>query len=64
MFFPRECYDEIVSVPFENITAPIPKDYDTLLTIQYGDYMVQRKDNSYHGGIIFDTEKDYREYLK
>ncbi len=64
MFFPRECYDEIISIPFEHTVAPVPKGYDTLLTVQYGDYMVQRKENSYHGGVIFDTEKDYKEYFK
>ncbi len=64
MFFPAECYDKIEWVPFENTQAPIPAGYDELLTIQYGDYTVQKKADSYHGGIIFDSEKDYTEYLK
>ncbi len=63
MICPKQSYSQTVEVPFESITAPIPKDYDTLLTIQYGDYMVPKKDNSYHGGIIFDAQKDYKEYL-
>lgn len=64
LIFPIADYDKTITVPFENTFVPIPAGYDDLLKIQYGDYMTMRKENSYHGNIIFDTEKSYTEYLK
>ena len=36
---PRSAFSEIKSVPFEELMLPVPKDYDTVLKIIYGDYM-------------------------
>lgn len=64
LVFPRRCVEETVPAPFESIEIPIPTGYDELLTIQYGDYMTMRKENSYHGGVLFDAERCYKDYLK
>lgn len=64
LIFPAEAFEHIETVPFENITIDIPADYDTLLAHQYGDYMTMKQENSYHGGIIFDTERSYLDYLR
>lgn len=64
LIFPAEAFDNVLTVPFEGITIDIPADYDTLLSHQYGDYMTMKKENSYHGGIIFDTERSYLDYLR
>lgn len=37
--FPSEAFSGSLEMPFEGITIPVPKGYDTLLTIRYGDYM-------------------------
>lgn len=37
-YFRRECFDEIVRLPFEDITLPVPAGYDSFLTSQYGDW--------------------------
>ena len=37
--FPKVCYEEIKEYLFEGIFCPAPKDYDTVLTQLYGDYM-------------------------
>ena len=64
LVFPAKAFDNVLTVPFESTTIDIPADYDTLLAHQYGDYMTMKQENSYHGGIIFDTERSYLDYLR
>lgn len=64
LIFPADAFDRIETVPFEYTTIDIPADYDTLLTQQYGDYRTMKQENSYHGGIIFDAERSYLDYLR
>lgn len=33
----RELYKEIIYLPFENMSIPAPKEYEKILSIQYGD---------------------------
>ena len=40
---PKKCYDTFVRLPFEEITMPVPADYDKALRYRYGDYMTIRK---------------------
>ena len=40
---PKKCYDTLVRLPFEEITIPVPADYNTALRYRYGDYMTIRK---------------------
>lgn len=58
-------YRETILLPFEDIYLPAPIDYQKVLSKQYGlDYMTPRQAPSLHGGnIIFDSEKNYLEYL-
>ena len=63
LVFPVACLTGDREVAFEHTTIPIPEGYDEMLTIQYGDYLTMRRENAYHGGIFFDTERPYTEYL-
>ena len=36
---PRKCYDDYIMQQFEDCEFRIPKGYDTILRVQYGDYM-------------------------
>lgn len=38
-YFPANIYTEFVRMNFENLTLPVPTDFDTYLTQLYGDYM-------------------------
>lgn len=38
-YVPKECYDEAIMMPFENIQVPVPVGYDLILKLKYGDYM-------------------------
>lgn len=64
LLFPKAGFDEVLTVPFESGEIDIPAGYDEILRVQYGDYMVMKKENSYHGTITFDTERSYLDYLK
>lgn len=35
----KQWFDEVIKVPFENITVAVPKEYDNVLRSMYGDYM-------------------------
>lgn len=59
----REDYEESQYVDFEFVKMPIPVRYDHALRTYFGDYMVMQKAPSNHGGIFFDTDKSYKEYL-
>ena len=39
MRVPREGSEQVIEVPFEDMTVMIPKGYDRVLTVVYGDYM-------------------------
>jgi len=62
--YPVHCFEETLTVPFENTEIVIPAGYDEMLTITYGDYMTMRQVNSYHAGVMFDTERSYVDYIK
>jgi lipopolysaccharide cholinephosphotransferase len=64
IMFPKHIFNETVWIPFENISVPVPKEYDLFLRTQFGDdYMTPRQDPSYHGELVFDTEHSYTDLL-
>ena len=60
----REDLDDIIEVPFEMLKMPITKEYDRVLTLQYGDWRTFQMGGNIHSGLILDTEIGYKEYLK
>lgn len=64
--YDNEWFDECIKLNFEYLKLKAPKQYDKLLTRQYGDYMKipKNKNESVHGTVFFDTEKSYKEYEK
>lgn len=64
IMFPKHIFDHTLWMPFENISVPVPAGYDLFLRTQFGDdYMTPRQAPSYHGQLIFDTEKSYLQIL-
>jgi lipopolysaccharide cholinephosphotransferase len=63
LYIEKRFLGDIERVKFEFITIPVLKGYDALLKRQYGDYMVMKKASSYHGGVFFDTNRSYKEYV-
>lgn len=60
----KHWYDETVFLPFEDVLMPLPKEYDRILTLQYGDYMTPAKSPSYHGSFwMLTAEKSFQDTL-
>jgi len=49
---------------FEDVEVIIPVKYDEILKRIYGDYMKFKKVSSTHGGVIFDPEKSYKDFIR
>lgn len=62
--YPVNSYRETVYADFEFLKLPIPADYDSVLTIMYGDYMTPAQIPSGHGTLNYDVTHSYKEILK
>lgn len=60
----REWLSERVFLPFENMEIAVPIGYKELLKQFYGDWEKYVIGTSTHGGVFFDVDKPYTEYLK
>jgi phosphorylcholine metabolism protein LicD len=54
--FPMHWFDEVIRVPFEYTTVPVPKEYDKILRTEYGD--------NYMTPIILHDDHEYPFYVK
>ena len=54
----KDCYQEVVMMPFENMEIAVPVGYDTILTAKYGNY---REPVRYQAGHNYPF---YREHVK
>ena len=62
----RRLYEEwkdLIYMPFEFIEVPVPRNYDSMLRQQYGDYMKipEKKGENMHGDLIVSTDYPYDE---
>lgn len=64
LFRLRKNYAQLVELPFEFLQVPVSAEYDEALTLRYGNYKEFVVGTSLHGGIFFDTERPYTDYLK
>lgn len=60
----REYFEDIVYLPFENTYVPVPKEYDKILTIQYGDWHEFVQGGSAHEDILLDPDNPYTKYFQ
>lgn len=60
----REWFNNKVYLPFEMLKIPVPEGYVELLNTFYGDWKKYKKGTATHGGVFFDTEKPYTDYVK
>ena len=65
--FEKDMFEELEDIKFENVYLKAPKKIKEYLEKRYGNYMKlpsesERKENIH--AYIWDTEKDYKEYLK
>lgn len=64
--FPYELFEKSMLFPFEDTDIPVPKEYDTYLKMDFGNYMqlppVEKRVGG-HKGAIVDLHKSYKEYI-
>ena len=68
-YYPAELFKEKRYVPFEQVMLAVPNDVEQYLTLRYGeDYMQMPSEETkaiyQTHAMIWDTEKDYSEYVK
>ena len=56
--YPKEYYNNIIRIPFENITVPVPREYDVILTELYGDYHEKVHNCDSHDYPFFVEQRD------
>ena len=58
---PIKDYTDLIMMPFEFIEVPAPRNYDSMLRQQYGDYMKipENKKGGLHGELIISTDYAY-----
>ena len=55
--FPKEYYEDPVYLPYEYTTMPVPRYYDKMLRMRYGDYLRLVKDAGAHNYPFFEGQK-------
>ena len=67
MIFPKSLYDELIEAPFYGFPVFIPKHYDKVLTITYGDFNElppKEARGSWHNSSLFNPDVPYKETLR
>ena len=61
----RQWVDDVLYMPFEMLSVPVPAGYAECLEAGFGkDWRVPKQIGALHGSILFDVDKPYTEYLK
>ena len=61
---PKEYFTDLIDAKFEHINVKIPREYDRILSKQYGNYHEFKVGTSTHGKLYLSTEIPYKEYLR
>ena len=59
-----EWYEEFIEVPFEYLSVKVSKEYDAILTQQFGDWRTPVKGGAYHVISEFDVNRGYKDVLR
>ncbi len=60
--FNTNWYDEIIYEQFEDMLVPVPKMFDNILSLEYGNWRVPKHVQSCHGNLIVDLTKSYKDF--
>ncbi len=59
----REDFDKVAKIKFEMLQVPVPENYIHALDQRFGNWKVFVRGTTYHGEILFDADKSYKEYV-
>ncbi|MBR6027703.1 MAG: LicD family protein [Clostridia bacterium] len=62
--YDTDWFSETVMLPFEDMELPAPKDYEKMLSRQYGDWHVFQKGTAVHSMALMDPDRPYQEVVK
>lgn len=62
-YYNKICYDSAEFFPFENMTVPVPKGYDEILSTVYGDYKTPVKFTSIHNYPFYSSQQEALEEI-
>lgn len=60
----KEYFEDLIDATFEGIRVKIPREYDKILTRQYGNYHEFKIGTSTHGKLYLSADIPYKEYLE
>lgn len=60
---PEQVWGELIDAPFEYLTVKIPKAYDDILTVNYGDWHELVRGTGLHTTLEIDPDRSYKEVL-
>lgn len=60
----RKSFDDFIMMKFEEITVPVPKDYDEVLKSYYGNWHEKVKGGSSHERITMSADISYKEMVQ
>jgi len=61
--YPKDYFKNIIQIPFENISMPVPIGYDALLRTRFGDdYIIPKQESAAHGYPYYSKQLDEEEY--
>ena len=56
----RSYYDNVLRLPFENITLPVPQDFDAVLRLRFGDnYMMPQRGGAAHDYPMYKKQDEW-----
>ena len=59
LMWPREWFDDVIEMPFEDTSICVPKNYDEILTKTYGDWRTPVYNSSIHEMYILDVDTPF-----
>ena len=60
----KEYFEDLIDATFEGINVKIPREYDKILSKQYGNYHEFKVGTSTHGKLYLSADIPYKKYLK
>ena len=66
LIFERHLFEELIMMRFEDDYFPVPKQYDRILSILYGDYMKLPEESMrcpQHKNVLIDLNNSYKKYF-
>lgn len=61
--YTQDLLQETIYLPFEHMQVPVPKAYEEILNITYGDWKSFVRGGACHSGLVVDVKRSYREVL-